>query len=161
MKNLDKCFFCGREMNPSWEQIFFNPAHTPETKPSARDFEKLKSCCMGCEGKIKEFMTERETKQAVNKDGKLLFFLDDGEFWWYLGDSKEQVIDYHKNSLDGEDTIIDKCEPVSVLKALQNKIRLDEIDENANQIKVIMFDFINEEEWHYENGVAPVASSVF
>jgi hypothetical protein len=161
MTNVDKCFFCERELKLDWEQIFFNPAHTPETKPTALDFEKLKTCCMGCSDKLKAFMDERETKQASNKDGKLLFFIDDGEFWWYLGDSAEQVIEYHKQSYEGEDTIIDKCEPVSILQALQRNVRLEESDKDGNPMKVIMFDFINDEKWNYENGVAAVASSVF
>ncbi|MCC5467650.1 hypothetical protein [Pelosinus baikalensis] len=104
MTNLDKCFFCAREMKSECERFFFDPTFI---KGKPFDYStKVRSCCMGCEGKIKDFMIERETKQAVNKDGKLLFFLDDGEFWWYLGDSAEQIIEYHKKTYEGEDTIV-------------------------------------------------------
>lgn len=159
MTNIDKCFFCNREMDPHLGQILFNPAHTPETKPTVRDFEKLKNCCMGCKGKIKDFMIERETKQAANKDGKLLFCIDDGESHWYLGDSEDQVMDFHER-LDDE-IIIDQCRPVSILEALKLTVQPDEYNENGKEVNVVMYDFINEGNWYYDNGVVMVSSTAY
>jgi|GEM_PF-4482413 len=151
--NADKCFFCERELDFSWERIFFNPNWVPG-EPKTEDWTKVKSCCMGCEGKVKKYMEERETKQAVNKDGKLLFVVEDGESHWYLGDSQEQVIEHHKSFDDIE---VEDCTPVTVLEALKLTVNLDEY----NKDKVVMFEFINEGGWYYDNGVALVSSTAY
>ncbi len=151
MDKVDKCFFCDREMDLNWERIFFDPNHAPDSQET-KDFSILESCCMSCEGEVEKFMK----KQVINNDGKLFFFLDDGERWWYLGDSKEQVIKYHTKTMD-DDVEIECCDPISRIRALKTMIKLD----NCDGEEISMFEAVNYGKNKYDDGVCCVESSVY
>lgn len=91
---------------------------------------------------------------VTNKDGKILFILNDGEDHWYLGDSEQQVRDFHIK-ICGED-FIESCKQVPIRTAKKLKIWLED---EGNQVPIL--DLINEDQIYYDDGVAFIASTVY
>lgn len=91
---------------------------------------------------------------VINKDGKILFRLNDSEDHWYLGDSEKQVRAFHVKTC-GED-FVESCKMVSPFVAKKLSVWLE--DEGKG---VPMLDLINEDQIYYDDGVALVASTVY
>ncbi len=96
---------------------------------------------------------------AVNKDGKTLFLLDDGERWWYLGDNQQQVEKFHRDSYGDEEIEIDEIRPVTVTGAAKTMILLEE-KVDGKDVKKPLLEVINDDDICYSDGVCLVASTV-